>query len=233
VSTWPKVRIEVREHAGKAEDRNEEAWPMPHAREVPLWLGPDGRMGESSALTSCVRYDAVQGRAQFDHTFAADTELTGHAKLKLWVEAEGADDMDLFVALQKYDAQGEHVGFSFYAFYDNGPIALGWLRASHRALDAARSTAAQPIHCHDQEQRLRTGEIVPVEIEIWPSSTLFRAGETLRVLVQGTDVYKESLPNLPFCRHENTRNRGAHVIHLGGNYDSHLLIPVIERKGRP
>jgi predicted acyl esterase len=227
LSAWPKVRIEVREQAGNATQREEQAWPLARARGVRLWLDADGRMSETPAQTGCVHYGAVQGRAHFDHRFAADTEITGHAKLKLWVEAAGADDMDLFVALQKCDAQGEPVGFNFYAFYDNGPVALGWLRVSHRALDAARSTAQQPVHSHLSEQRLRDGEIVAVEIEIWPSSTLFRAGETLRLIVQGSDIYKESLPQLPFCRHEETRNHGAHVIHVGGPYDSHLLIPVV------
>jgi predicted acyl esterase len=225
---WPKVRIEVREQAGKAKERDEESWPLARARGARLWLDADGRMGEAPARIGRVHYDAIEGRAFFDYTFAADTELTGHAKLKLWVEAVGADDLDLFVALQKLDALGEHVGFDFYACYDNGPVALGWLRASHRALDVARSTPEQPVHSHDREQRLRVGEIVAAEIEIWPSSTLFRAGETLRVIVQGTDIYKESLPTLPFCRHEGTRNQGAHVIHVGGRYDSHLLIPVTE-----
>ena len=31
-------------------------------------------------------------------------------------------------------------------------------------------------------------------------------------------------------RHEDTVNRGAHVIHAGGKYDSHLLIPVVPEK---
>jgi putative CocE/NonD family hydrolase len=230
VSTWPKVRLEVREQAGQAEEREQAAWPTPHARGVRLWLAADAHMSETPAPAGSVRYDAVRGSAHFDHTFAADTELTGHAKLKLWVAAEGADDLDLFVALQKLDAQGAHVGFSFYAFFDNGPVALGWLRVSHRALDAARSTPKQPFHSHDREERLAVGEIVAVQIEIWPSSTLFRAGETLRVIVQGTDIYKESIAHLPFCRHEDTRNRGEHVIHFGGPYDSHLLMPVIERE---
>jgi predicted acyl esterase len=163
----------------------------------------------------------------FDYRFDTDTELTGYMNLKLWVEAEGAEDMDLFVAVQKLDAQGAPVGFHCYAFYDNGPVALGWLRASHRALDEGRSTPWQPVHRHDREDRLRPGEIVPVEIELWPSSTRFRTGESLRVVVKGMDIYRDALPNLPFARHEDLRNRGVHVLHAGGRYDSHLLMPVI------
>ena len=59
--------------------------------------------------------------------------------------AASADDMDLFVAIQKVDRNGEPVGFHYYASFDTGPVALGWLRASHRELDAAKSTPERPI----------------------------------------------------------------------------------------
>ena len=29
------------------------------------------------------------------------------------------------------------------------------------------------------------------------------------------------------CGHDDTVNRGRHIIHAGGKYDSHLLVPVI------
>ena len=32
-------------------------------------------------------------------------------KVKLWVSAKGADDMDLFVAVKKFDAQSNEVQF--------------------------------------------------------------------------------------------------------------------------
>jgi predicted acyl esterase len=165
----------------------------------------------------------------FDYVFAADTELSGYMKLHLWVEAIGANDMDLFVGIQKLDSRGEIVPFVFYALLENGPVALGWLRASHRDLDPQLSTPEQPVHTHTREVPLQPGERVPVEIEIWPSSTLFRAGERLQVVVQGQDVMREGLPNAPFARHEDTRNRGTHVIHTGGVFDSFLLVPVIPR----
>jgi len=140
--------------------------------------------------------------------------------------------MDLFVAIQKVDASGALVPFVFYAMLENGPVALGWLRVSHRELDAKRSTAEQPVHTHEREQLLKPRERVGVDVEIWPSSTVFRAAERLRVRIQGSDIYQEGLPNAPFARHEQTRNRGINVIHTGGPEHggatpSHLLIPVI------
>jgi len=67
---------------------------------------------------------------------------------------------------------------------------------------------------------------VAVEIEIWPSGTRFAAGEQIRLLVQATDV-QQYPPGVVSMAHSVTRNVGSHVIHTGGKYDSHLLVPVV------
>jgi len=41
---------------------------------------------------------------------------------------------------------------------------------------------------------LKPGEIVELNIEIWPGSTHFADGEGLRLLVQGTDVMVQFPP---------------------------------------
>lgn len=233
VDQWPPVSIEVREAANVATVRDEREWPLARTDYRPLWLDAgNGTLAETPRKVEAeTSYDPLDeaGEAVFTHRFAHDTELTGHAKLKLWVEARGAQDMDLFVALQKLDAAGQPVGMTFYAFFENGPVALGWLRASHRALDPVRSRPWQPFHTHEREDLLEAGNVVPVEVELWPSSTLFHAGESLRVVVKGMDIYRDALPNLPFARHEDLRNAGTHVIHTGGHYDSHLLVPIIPK----
>lgn len=227
--SWPPVRIEVRERHGIAEERAENAWPPVRTDYRRLALDAARGVlvaGAPAEAEAC--YPAVAGSAAFDLRFEADTEITGNASLRLWVEAEGSDDIDLFVALQKIDASGEHVGFTFYAFYENGPIALGWQRASHRALDPARSRPERPVHPHTCEERLRPGECVPVEIEIWPFSVRFAAGETLRLIVAGADIYhKEDGVMLPFPLHQQTRNAGTHIIRTGGAFDSSILLPFL------
>jgi putative CocE/NonD family hydrolase len=229
VPAWPAVRLEIRERAGVATERLATEWPLPQTRYASLWLdAATGTLHDTKPTASAAKRYAVNGgRAIFDYRFPHSAELSGHAKLRLWVEAQGATDMDLFVALQKLDVHGTEVGMTFYAFYDNGPVALGWLRASHRALDSRRSTDWQPVHPHDAEAPLGPGQIVPADIEIWPSATRFECGETLRVVVQGRDIYTDALPRLPFARHEATRNHGSHVLWTGGPYDSHLLVPWI------
>jgi predicted acyl esterase len=186
---------------------------------------------EPPLAESSMSYDATPagtGRALFDFTFEAPTELTGYMKLKIHVSTQDSDDVDVFVGLQKLDATGALVPFPFYAQFDDGPVALGWLRASHRALDAGKSTAWQPVHTHTHEQKVARDEIVALEIEIWPSGTSFAAGETLRLIVQGDDINRYSREIAPvYFRHEASRNRGRHVLHMGGAYGSHLLVPVI------
>jgi predicted acyl esterase len=231
VPAWPQVRLEVRERANVGTFRAEQEWPLARTDFRRLYLDAcTGTMCAERPVTgSCAQYDPVSetGRAVFDYEFAQPTELTGHMKLRLWVEAVGADDMDLFIAIQKLDRSGALVPFVFYALLENGPVALGWLRVSHRELDQSRSRPEQPFHPHTSEWLLHPGEPVPAEIEIWPSSTRFAAGERLRVWIQGRDTMSAGLPNAPFLRHESTRNEGTHRIHTGGSCDSHLLVPVI------
>jgi predicted acyl esterase len=70
-----------------------------------------------------------------------------------------------------------------------------------------------------------------VGIEIWPFSVRFAAGETLRLVIAGTDIYRpEEGVMLPFPLHEQTRNSGAHIIRTGGAYDSSILLPFIPPK---
>jgi predicted acyl esterase len=228
VVRWPRVRLEVRDRFYVGEMRDEAEWPLERTRYEELYLDAStGTMASRpSPVVSEVRYPAEAGRAEFVHRFAEATELTGHMKLKLWVEAEGSDDMDLFVGLQKLDADGDFVPFSFLNALEDGPVALGWLRVSHRELDVERSRPEQPWHTHRREERLKPGEVVPVEIEIWPSGTRFAAGEQLKLIVQGSDVQKYP-PGVVAMGHSVTRNKGTHVIHTGGQYDSLLLVPAI------
>ncbi len=232
VDSWPKVRLEVREAIDVGTERVEAEWPLARTQYTPFYLDA-GTASLSPAPVeseSSIAYDATAGepKAVFSYTFTQDTELTGYFKLKLWVEAEGADDMDLFAAVQKLDAAGELVNFYYITRFRFGHAAHGWLRVSHRELDEARSTPYQPVHPHQREELLKPGEIVPVEIEIWPSSTLFHAGEQMRVVVMGKDPFPPTdAPGVGIALHPVTRNAGKHIIHTGGQYDSHILVPVI------
>ena len=56
------------------------------------------------------------------------------------------------------------------------PVGQGWLRASHRALDKKLSKPYRPYHTHTKKQPLKPGEVVALDIEIWPTSIVVPAG---------------------------------------------------------
>ena len=233
VLDWPTVRYEVRERPYVGKMRTTTAWPPPEAKPLSLYL--DGDAGslrtEPAAGETSVSYDSEQTgrarrRATFDLTFAEATELAGGMRLRLWMSAEMGHDMDVFVALQKLDVYGDVVGFPYYSVFEDGPVALGWLRASHRELDEARSTALQPFLAHRRELLLEREEIVPLNVEILTSATRFEPGETLRVVIQGKDIYRYPRP-LMLTYHDDSVNRGLHSIYSGGRYDSQLIAPIV------
>ncbi len=56
----------------------------------------------------------------------------------------------------------------------------------------------------------------------------------MRVVVMGSDPFPPSQdPGVGIALHPETRNAGRHIIHTGGQYDSHILVPVIPALGDP
>jgi predicted acyl esterase len=135
--------------------------------------------------------------------------------------------MDLFVTLRKLDHNGQEVFFDAWLMLGRYPVALGWLRLSHRELDRRRSTPWEPYpkRVTGPGEKVKPGEIVSCEVPILPSGTLFRQGETLRLVISGVFGGGE-ISNVPYGFNASV-NRGAHSIYTGGGYDSHLLIPVL------
>jgi predicted acyl esterase len=199
---------------------------------------------------SVVSFDAISGQATFSYVFPERTELTGYFKLRLWVQAKGNDDMDIFTKFSKLSIDDElvestciDVGYmsenpaaerakalEMHAKGDNlmdiyfAEGGHGRLRASHRELDETKSTSHQPYHAHTQIKKLREGEIVPLEIEIWPHAMIWEAGEKIRLSVAGHNLRPELTTRTPTVK---TLNQGEILIHTGGKYDSYLLVPYI------
>jgi predicted acyl esterase len=237
VSSWPRVRVEYRDRANSGTIREEAEWPIARTRHTEWFLDAEsqGLLATPPAVEHTASYDptlvglpaqAGDQRASFDLRFEQETDLAGHAALRLWVESPGAENMDLFVNLDKLDASGRRVGFPFFAYLDDGPLAQGWLRVSRRELDSERSTPEQPVHSHRRDLPLPAGEAVAVDVEIWPFTATFAAGETLRLTVAGADISRYP-PHEFAAGHDFLVNSAPHLIHTGGRHPSRLLLPVI------
>jgi predicted acyl esterase len=238
IADWPKVQLEIRKKYYVGAARGENEWPLARTEYTKLHLdAAAGTMQRTQVKeTSSVEYSALGSgpgahRAAFEYVFDEDTELTGHMKLQLFASTDIADDMDIFVGLYKFDAAGKFVPMAYYTYFEDGPIACGWLRASHRELDPEHSTEQQPVLKHERELKMEPGKPERMDIEIWPSGTFFEKGSRLRLIVQGTDLQKYSKIRHPvYTRHEDTVNKGRHILHTGGATASYLLVPIIPKR---
>ena len=69
---------------------------------------------------------------------------------------------------------------------------------------------------------MKPGEIVPVDIELYPNSTFFSVGEALQLIIASDEI----IPS-PLYKKSVDCNHGKHVLHFGGEHDSYLLVPKI------
>jgi putative CocE/NonD family hydrolase len=231
--TRPPVRLEVRSSRDVIHEiRHEDAWPLERTQYTKLFLTSTQRKLdlEKPPTSQSIEYSAKRGRASFMIRLENYTELTGHMKLRLWVEAKATpgsslpppEDMAIFVAVNKRDRQGRAVPFFGSAGNRADMVTRGFCRVSRRELDVAESTDYQPVITGTTHQPLAPSQIVLVDIELYPSSTFFAAGETLELIISANEI----IPSPPFIKDVRS-NRGKHVIHCGGDYDSHLLVPII------
>ncbi len=184
-------------------NRPEREWPLARTQYKKLYMdAATMSLSENTfANPSKVSYDGATGIINFDMKFEEDTEITGHMMLRLFVEAEGNDDMDLFINIQKLDEEGNWLPVSVLG--EPHPGSWGKMRASARTLDPKLSTDYRPVQAHRDEQKLEPGEIVPVDIEIWPSSRLWHKGQQLRVQIAGHYIREgwfERLSGIPTIR---------------------------------
>ncbi len=185
-----------------------------------------GSMGSTSAASSQVMGGGIKpgmGIALETPPLAEDIEITGPLAASFYVSSE-SEDMDLFLTLRNFDSEGNEV-------METGqqgapvPVAKGWLRASHRELDHAMSQPYRPYHRHKRRLYLTPGEIVKVDVEIWPTSMTFKKGHRIRLDVQPRD----GTGSQGYMHYHADYNTGLNTIHAGGEYESFLLLPVIPK----
>jgi predicted acyl esterase len=226
----PRFRLEVEDafEFNYQHNRPEQAFPLKRTEYKKLFLDASQNALSWQAIPqeSSTGYEAQTGLLNFDIRFEEDTEITGYMALRLWVEVRGHNDMDLFVNIQKLSTKGEWLPVSVLG--EPHPGTWGKMRVSRRGLDEKESKPYLPVQTHLKDEKLSPGEIVPVDIAIVPSSRYWHKGQSLRVQIAGRYIREGWFEPLTW----ETDNRGTHVIHTGGTYDSHLLIPYIPPKFR-
>ena len=242
----PRVLLNVRHPGERFVPRHENEWPLKRTKWTPFYLDPDKQQLSRDPVNTSktITYDAMGEGVTFSTPpLQRETEITGPSALKLFISSS-TRDADLFVVLRVFDPQGREVVFQG-ALDPHTPVGQGWLRASHRKLDAELSRAYRPWHAHDEKQPLTPGAAVELDIEIWPTCIVVPAGYRIALSIRGRDYEHDeapaSLSNMkhpmrgcgPFT-HDDETDRPPQI--FGGKVTLHferqpyLLLPIIPPK---
>jgi uncharacterized protein len=245
----PPIQLQIRHPGEKFVERHESEWPLARTQWTRFYLDPVNKAltRDPARGKTTISYDALGDGLMFlTPPLEQETEITGPSAAKLFVSSS-TTDADMFLVIQVFDPDGKEVVFHG-ALDPHTPIAQGWLRASHRKLDQKLSRPYRPYHTHDEKWPLKPGEVVELDVEIWPTCIVIPAGYRIGLAVRGKDyVYKGAsggrLSNMkneftgcgPFL-HDDPQDRppaifgGKTTIHFAPDRNNYVMLPIIPAK---
>ena len=224
----PPVRLEVRDtgnviHAVKMEQN----FLSPTTQWTPLYLN-----GQANQLAERVpenvernSFDLAKGKAVFEWMIPTDMEVVGPMALKLYIEVQDASDASIFAGIRKI-RNGKQVVFEGSYGFGYDLVTKGWQRASLRKVNTETRRPWSPQHDFAVEQLVQPHEIIELEFSLLPSATFFKQGDVLRLDIQGHWFFRRN-PLLYGPAYYEKSAKGTCVIYSGGDFDSHLLLPLI------
>lgn len=219
----PRVQLAIRHADGTSTVRNTSDWPVPGTDWRPYYLDltRDALIAEPPETPSQAAYPA-DGPGVTLHTapMAGDTTVVGPVSATLWLSSSTAD-ADLFLVLDAVDHDGRRVELRDHR---GGltPVSVGWLRASHRATDPARSAPWQPYHTHRSVEPLAPGEPYEVKVELRPTSLRLPAGYRLRLNISGHGRLHDDPVDRPA-----ELFAGTVTLRSAPGMPAHLLVPTV------
>lgn len=182
-----------------------DAWPIPSLQPTAWYFNDEGQLtpdapaadgadsyrydtsrsqlrtfngGDDGVWKALPNWNWRQLREGYDLAYATDpleddVVIIGSSSADLWLQSD-APDVDIQVVVTEIRPDGQEVY-----------VTAGWLRASHRKIDEARSLENRPVQTHYEEdaEDLPAGEFVLARVEIYPVAHVFRQGSRIRVSV--------------------------------------------------
>jgi hypothetical protein len=165
-----------------------------------------------------------------------DVEVTGPLSLHFWAEID-QEDTNWIILLKDVgpdvSVQTAREGEMERPDVPEREVTRGWLKASHRAVDEKKSLPGRPFHplTRSAQKPVAPGEINLYDVEISPTSNLFKRDHRICVEITSLDVPSgvsgdTAVVYIPF--HLCSSKTVVHKIYHGQKYPSYLLLPVIE-----
>lgn len=237
----PPVMLWIR-HIDRFVQRFENEWPLKRTKWTKYYLDlKHVSMSENGGQTGEITFYALgEGLTFLSRPMERDTEITGPLAAKLFASSS-TKDADFFLTLRAFNPMLEEIDF-FGTMDPHTPLAQGWLRASHRRLDAEKSKEYRPYHSHTEVEPLIPGKMVELYVEIWPTCIVLPTGYYLGLTIQGKDFQRshgegEYAGGLlrgsgPFL-HTDPVDRpksvfgGKTTLHSDEQHKPYLLVPII------
>ena len=227
---WPPKRAEYRtlyltpEKASCTESLNDGSlsWSPPELAGSTRYDYPDAAWGGwpgfgTAASNSRGMMDGAVKILSFSSPpLEQDLEVTGPIQFRAYLSST-APDTDIIVKIYEVPS-GPRVGPLM-------AVTRGWLKASHRALDPQKSRPQRPFHSHDRVDPIEPGVVYEMDVEVWPTSHLFKKGSRIRLDVANGD---SPVFDMPFNHYYGTKI-GTDFYHHGAQHLSCLKLPVILR----
>lgn len=196
----------------------------------------------SDALTLQMDDDEMN-EVIFSYTFSKRSRLMGPVRAVIYLSCDSSDDMDVFTSVRKADSTGralrnlnipqEDLGVKSpdevlltNPFFYLGPSGI--LRASHRTIvekDLKRKTSLMIRHDHSKSVKVPPGQVVKLEMSLWPAAIQWEEGEKLLFKIGGHPM---TLAELEVLRGQHKGdNAGDHVVHFGGEHQSFIEVPFV------
>ena len=230
------------------------SYPVPQTQYTKLFLAEGGALSTNATSNAAqlsyqsdfmpTQPDNNPEELVFSYTFQKPTWLVGYSKAVLYVSADIAQDLDVFVQLRKMDKSStilqymnvpleqlvppkfdpEEVPNSCFLKY-LGPT--GVLRATHAGTRVSSADDTWPEYRNDSKmEAVAPGHVHRLEVPIWPGGMMFEANESLVLKVAG---HYMSMMEFEFLNHHSDiENKGRHTVHVGAEYDSHVVVPLVE-----
>lgn len=229
-------------------------WPLPETKWTKLYLHSWERLREEPFIPSSrdasndpdafiqmplSQTRAVQRLRYMTDPLPEDMLIAGPSALYLYASID-QEDTNWIVTLKDVgpDVSVRTAREEEREVPDNLPereLVRGWLRASHRALDSARSKPWKPWHplTREAQKPVVPGEVNEYAIEILSTANLFEKGHRICIDITSMDVPTgtggfTNVAYIPYhlCSSKTT----AHKIYHNEEYPSYLLLPVIPKE---
>jgi len=225
-------------------------WPLPETQWTKLYLDswerlrwepftPASRDGidqpDAFVQMPLKQTRTVQSLKYLTPPLPHDVEVTGPLSLHFWAEID-QDDTNWIIVIKDVgpdvSVQTARKGEFDRPEVPEREVTRGWLKASHRALDDSRSRPGQPWHplTHSAQKLVKPGEICCYDVEIAPTSNLFKRDHRICVEITAMDVPTgvagdSAVEYIPY--HIGSSRTTVHKVYRCQEYPSHLLLPII------